>query len=673
MPQNLIEKIAQKYAKDLPKGYFVKSGDYINIEPAYVMTHDNTGAVIPKFKEIGVKKLYNADQVVITLDHNIQDKSEKNLKKYKEIENFAKNMGAHFYPAGRGIGHQVMCEEGFVEPGTFVVASDSHSNMYGGLGALGTAIVRTDAAAIWATGRMWWQVPNVVKVEFRGFLQNGVSGKDVIIALCGFLNKDEVLNSAIEFCGEGLKSLSIDERLTISNMTTEWGAVAAVFPSDKILKSWLEKKLSSPPVPIRAGQFPARTMSGRSVLKTLSADSEAFYSQKITVDLASIESYVAGPNDVKKIVKVSELAKKNIKINKAYLLSCVNARLSDFEIAAKILKNKKVAEGLEFYIAAASSKIEKEAKEKGFWQDLVAAGAIELPSCCGPCIGLGIGLLKDAEVGISATNRNFKGRMGSSKAECYLASPATVAYSVIEGRITGGEGERVKDKEEGGEVYGISYMVYGIDNRKLCNQDIIDGFPKIIEGEIVFCPKDNMNTDGIYPGKYTYQDDLTPEDQKKVVMENYDPSFSEIAKRGDILVSGVNFGTGSSREQAVTALKYFGIKLIVAGSFSDTYKRNAFNNGFICIECPEFVKILYGKLNKKVLTLRIGLSCKIDFVNSVLECEAKKYPINSLGKLMQQLIMAGSLERFVFGAGDRNRTDLNSLEGCGNSHYTTPA
>ena len=148
MPQNLIEKIAQKYAVGLESGQIVKSGDYLSIRPAYVMTHDNTGAVIPKFKSIGAKKLANPRQVVITLDHNIQDKSDKNLEKYRKIEEFARNAGADFYPAGRGIGHQIMCEEGYAFPGTFVVASDSHSNMYGGLGALGTPIVRTDAASI---------------------------------------------------------------------------------------------------------------------------------------------------------------------------------------------------------------------------------------------------------------------------------------------------------------------------------------------------------------------------------------------------------------------------------------------------------------------------------------------------------------------------------------------
>src|SRR5512136_732853 len=201
MGQTLIEKIAKKFAVRLDAKHQVHAGDYLSIKPAYVMTHDNTGAVIPKFKSIGAIGMANPRQVVHTLDHNIQDRSEKNLEKYARIESFSRSMGVDFYPAGRGIGHQIMCEEGYAWPGTFVVASDSHSNMYGGLGCLGTPIVRTDAAAIWATGKTWWLVPPVAKVHLTGTLRPGVTGKDIIVTLCGLFNKDEVLNHAIEFVG----------------------------------------------------------------------------------------------------------------------------------------------------------------------------------------------------------------------------------------------------------------------------------------------------------------------------------------------------------------------------------------------------------------------------------------------------------------------------------------
>ncbi len=292
MSQTLIEKIAQKYAVGLSLNHKVHSGDYIMIQPAYVMTHDNTGAVIPKFKSIGAARFNNSRQVVYTLDHNVQDKSEKNLKKYNTIQTFAKEMGADFYPAGRGIGHQIMCEEGYAWPASMLVASDSHSNMYGGLGCLGTPVVRTDAAAIWATGRTWWKVPSIAKVIFSGSLRKGVYGKDVIITLCGFFNNDEVLNHAIEFVGEGVKHLTINERLTISNMTTEWGALAGIFPIDEVTVDWLkerkrfieERGLEGVPSDEDGnGKHPRINSERIKELEssTLKADEDAFYSKEI--------------------------------------------------------------------------------------------------------------------------------------------------------------------------------------------------------------------------------------------------------------------------------------------------------------------------------------------------------------------------------------------------------
>lgn len=650
MQQSLIEKIAQKFATNLSNEHTVHSGDYIYIQPAYVMTHDNTGAVIPKFKSIGASKLYNSRQVVHTLDHNVQDKSEKNLEKYKKIEEFSKQMGADFYPAGRGIGHQIMCEEGYAFPGTMVVASDSHSNMYGGLGCLGSPIVRTDAAAIWATGKTWWQVPPIAKVELTGKLKPGVYGKDVIIALCGFFNNDEVLNHAIEFTGEGITALSIDERLSIANMTTEWGALAGVFPIDAITINWLKnradyiKRRGLQGVPSDAdgnGKHPRLNEEKIKKLEEniIAADKDAFYAKEIVIDLSTISPVVSGPNTVKTMNTAKVLDQSEIKIQKAYLVSCVNSRVSDIKEAASVIRGKKVAEGVKFYIAAASSEVQKESELSGDWNTLLEAGAIPLPPGCGPCIGLGTGLLEDGEVGISATNRNFKGRMGSPNAFAYLASPAVVAASAVAGKITtpyGGNGDisasiKTNTKQKT-EVKAVS---------------IIEGFPKEIIGEVLFCHQDNLNTDGIYPGKYTYNDDFTPQQQAEVVMENYDPEFSRIADKGNILVGGYNFGTGSSREQAATALKYRGITLVIAGSFNETYKRNAINNGYLVIECPELVNKLKETYGKEKLTVKTGNQITINFTNSEIIFDGVKYSIDPVGAAAQELVVVEGLENWV--------------------------
>lgn len=653
MPQNLIEKIAQKYAVGLESGQIVKSGDYLSIRPAYVMTHDNTGAVIPKFKSIGAKKLANPRQAVITLDHNIQDKSDKNLEKYRKIEEFARNAGVDFYPAGRGIGHQIMCEEGYAFPGTFVVASDSHSNMYGGLGALGTPIVRTDAASIWATGKTWWQIPPVTKVVLSGSLKKSVTGKDIIIALCGFFNKDEVLNHCIEFSGEGVKYLSVDQRLSVANMTTEWGALGGVFPIDEITIDWLKKRAEFISMRVLAG-VPSDA-DGKGVhprlnknrieellkeLPSLHPDKDAGYFQEIIFDISEVEPWVAGPNTLKTANPASVLQNQNIKINKAYLVSCVNSRFEDIKEAAEIVKGEKIPEDVKFYIAAASNEVQKEAEISGYWNDLIEAGAIPLPPGCGPCIGLGTGLLEDGETGISATNRNFKGRMGSPNAKAYLASPAVVAASAMAGKIV--SPFSFSSSSLKGQIKKTS-----ISDEAQKEVKIIEGFPEKAEGRVVFCYQDNINTDGIYPGKYTYNDDITPEEQAKVVMENYDPDFVNVVNTGDILAAGYNFGTGSSREQAATALKYKGIKLVIAGSLNATYQRNAINNGFLCIELPQFIDDLKNEYGKERLTNVCEEKVTVDFRKSVLIYKNNNYSFSPVGAAAQELIVLGGLENWI--------------------------
>jgi len=653
MSQNFTEKIAQKFAVGLKADQKVHAGDFITIKPAYVMTHDNTGAIIPKFKSIGAKKFANPRQVIFALDHNVQDKSPKNLEKYRRIEEFARQMGNDFYPAGRGIGHQIMIEEGYAFPGTLVVASDSHSNMYGGIGALGTPIVRTDAAAIWATSVTWWQIPPVAKVELKGKLSKGVTGKDVIIALCGYFNNDEVLNHIIEFTGEGIKHLTIEKRLTIANMTTEWGALGGLFPIDEVTIGWLreradfitERGLEGVPsdkdgngVHPRINHFKINQLIEE--LPELKPDKQASYAKELSINLSEIEPYIAGPDTVKITSPVSVAKEKKIKINKAYLVSCVNSRIEDIAEAAKIMKGKKVAEGVEFYIGAASSEVEEQSRLLGYWQILLDAGAIALPPGCGPCIGLGKGLLKEGEIGISATNRNFKGRMGNRNARAYLASPAVVAASAISGFIDYPfETPEVK--------LNAQIKINKLPVKEKSKVEVIKGFPEIIKGNLIFTPADNLNTDGIFPGKYTYRDDFTAEDQAKVVMENYDPNFVKIAKSGDILASGFNFGTGSSREQAATALKYKGIKMVIAGSFSATYARNAINNGFLVIAVPQFIEYLRSIFKNKELTIDTKKIITVNFKESFVHFNGKEFSFNPIGKAAQEIIVSGSLSSWV--------------------------
>ncbi len=642
MGQTVVEKVAQQHMAEGPTDRPLRAGDFLSIRPHHVMTHDNTAPVMKKFLAIGAPRVKDPRQPVFILDHDIQNTSEQNLAKYRSIGQFAEEQGVDFYPAGTGIGHQVMVEQQYVVPGAFVVASDSHSNMYGGMGAIGTPVVRTDAAAIWATETFWWQIPRSIRVELEGKLAGDSTGKDVIIALCGLYNQGEVLNAAVEFVGPGVATLSLEERLAISNMTTEWGALVGWFPADATTLSFVEER--------------RRILADRGVQRVgdeelqawraqpLGPDPDAVYAGVIRLDLSEVTPCVSGPDSVQAATSLAEIETQRIPVNKAYLVSCVNSRFEDIASAAAVLRGKKIAAGVEFYVAAASKGIEEQSKAEGNWQTLLDAGARALPPGCGPCIGLGTGLLESGEVGISATNRNFKGRMGSRDAKCYLASPAVVAASAVAGYICA-------PSPAGRRRLTPSFETHDAPESPAETVDILPGFPSSVVGRLLFLPQDNLNTDGIYGKDYTYRDDMTPETMAEVVFENYDPDFAKRAREGDVIVGGWNFGTGSSREQAVTALQAKGIAMVLAGSFSQTYLRNAFNNGLPCVACPELVGRVRELTSKNIdagdKTVIPGDEVEVDFSSGTITFRANTFRFPPLGSVPQALVVDGGVENQV--------------------------
>ncbi|KAH0537307.1 mitochondrial Homoaconitase [Glutinoglossum americanum] len=562
----------------------------------------------------------------------------------------------------------------------------------------GTPVVRTDAAAIWSTTKTWWLIPPVANVHFQGRLQDGVQGKDIIVALCALFGNDEVLNHAIEFTGseETMRSLSIDDRLTIANMTTEWGALSGLFPIDGLLQSWLRAKATEYALykSSAASRFNHQRLD-KLFANPMSADKDAKYAKHLTLNLDTVPNFVSGPNSVKIATPLAELQAQNIPIQRAYLVSCTNSRRSDIRAAANVIRDKaatnagvipRIADHVKFYIAAASLQEQRAAEEQGDWQVLLDAGAEALVSGCGPCIGLGRGLLEPGMTGISASNRNFKGRMGSPDANAFLASPAVVTASALAGRITGpgwysqpadwagveySKGEPFSEKSVD-ETLGalISKLDSIIDagpagqveeadsDKKEQLTEILPGFPEKISGQITFCSSDNINTDAVYPGKYTYQDDVSLEKMAEVCMSNYDPAFNSTAKSGDILVTGFGFGCGSSREQAATSILAKGINLIVSGSFSATYSRNSINNALMLLEVPRLVTRLrevFGApedSKEQVLTRRTGWKLEWDVRRSkvnVTEADGTTWS-ESVGELppnVQEVIAAGGLEKWV--------------------------
>src|SRR5438552_9746557 len=335
------------------------------------------------------------------------------------------------------------------------------------------------------------------------------------------------------------------------------------------------------------------------------------------------------------------MERKRVPIQKAYLLSCVNARFEDLHDAAEVVRSRggHVAQGVEFYLAPASAEVQARSESNGDWQTLTGAGAIPLPPGCGACIGLGRGLVQKGETAISATNRNFKGRMGDRDAFVYLASPAVVAASALAGFISAPT--NFSDRPAGTAIRRPEKKA-----RPAASVQIMKGFPASVRGRVLFIGKDNLNTDGIYAGKHTYRDDMTPEQMAAVTFENYDPNFNSLYHRGDVVVAGFNFGTGSSREQAATALKFKGIPCVIACSFSETYKRNAFNNGFVVFECPELVTHLRTTLTDRA-AITVGPEITIDYAKSILSVDGKSFAFPPLSPAAQELVVAGGAEKLV--------------------------
>jgi len=334
---------------------------------------------------------------------------------HKLLTDSARNMGIpNFYDEGHGICHRVIPEEGHVRPGMLIVGADSHTTTYGALGAAATGIGMSEMAYVLALGRLWFMVPPTVRFELSGTPAPWVTAKDLVLYIAGRWGAEVAQYKSMEFAGEGCSSLDVESRMTVCNRAVELGAKCGMFPADGIAEEWLRHTAG-----IDAEDF--------------GPDPGAEYESTHCIDLASIEPMAALPHSVDKVAKVSELGE--VKIDQAVLGGCTNGHLSDLRLAAKILEDRKVMPGVRFLVVPASRKVELLALREGVIETLLQAGAILCPPTCGNCFGSHVGILAPGQVCVSATNRNFRGRMGSYEAEIYLASPATVAASAAAGKI----------------------------------------------------------------------------------------------------------------------------------------------------------------------------------------------------------------------------------------------
>jgi 3-isopropylmalate/(R)-2-methylmalate dehydratase large subunit len=409
MGQTIVEKIFSRASHKK-----AEAGEIVLAEVDYVMAHDGTAPLaIEAFREFGAERVWDRSRVVFVIDHDAPSDFEELSVLHQMMRRFAKEQGIKLYDVGEGVCHQIMVEQRLIRPGYVVVGADSHTCTYGALGAFSTGLGSTDIAAILLTGKLWFRVPETIKLNLFGELPPMVVPKDVILYLIGKIGADGATYKSVEFDGPIVEEMSIDGRLTLCNMAVEMGAKNGIVKPD--YKTFL-------------------FLGGRRDGEIYISDADAAYAAVEEYDLSKLEPQVACPDMVENVKPVSEIGR--VEVDQAVLGSCTNARLSDIEIAAKIVKGRKVAKGVRFLVIPASRKIYLEALRSGFVEVLLEAGAIMCNPGCGPCCGLHQGILAAGEVAISSTNRNFVGRMGSPKSKIYLASPATVAASALTGIIT---------------------------------------------------------------------------------------------------------------------------------------------------------------------------------------------------------------------------------------------
>jgi 3-isopropylmalate/(R)-2-methylmalate dehydratase large subunit len=409
--KTLTEKVLGRKA-----GREVNAGDVVTVSPDFVLSHDNSAAIIQEFRKLGVKRVKAPAKIVIVLDHIVPAADERYAQNHKTIREFVAEQGiANFFDINAGICHQVLPEQGFALPGGVIVGSDSHTPSYGALGAFAAGIGRTETACTWATDEIWLRVPETLRIDLSGRLNPGVFAKDLSLKLIGDHGAEMANYKAVEFAGPAAGDFSVGARLTLANMSAEMGAKNGYFAPDEKALKWLEGRAR--------GSFVA-----------LASDPDARYESVLACDLGALEPQVAAPHSVDNVKPVREVAGKPI--NQVLIGTCTNGRLEDLEAAAAILKGRKVAKSVRVLVIPASWQVYREALKSGALAVLVDAGCVILNSGCGPCLGAHEGLLAAGEVCLSTSNRNFRGRMGHRDSEIYLASPATAAASAVAGRIT---------------------------------------------------------------------------------------------------------------------------------------------------------------------------------------------------------------------------------------------
>jgi len=404
----IVEKILAKSSGKKK----VSAGDFVVSNVDVVFAHDGTALLaIESMEELGINKVFDQKKVVFFIDHAAPSPSPQISNIHLSLRKFAKQQGMRLFDVGSGICHQVLPEEGYVKPGGIVIGADSHSVTHGAFNAFATGVGSTDAALAMATGKLWFKVPETVKITVDAKLGDMVMSKDIVLQVLGTVKADGLTYEAVEYHGSCIDDLSVDSRMTIANMAVEMGAKACPMELNQQTESWLKARIDS--------------------FEAVKADKDAKYSEELHFDAGKLEPMVAAPSNVDNVKNVREV--EGLEVDQVFIGSCTNGRIEDIRTAARILERKHVK--VRCIVIPASRKIYMEALKAGYLEKLVSAGCTVGPPTCGPCIGAHMGLLGEEEVAVSTSNRNFTGRMGASTSKIFLASPATAAATALEGKI----------------------------------------------------------------------------------------------------------------------------------------------------------------------------------------------------------------------------------------------
>ena len=530
-----------------------KAGSIVFKKPDIVLSHDNSASIEKIFRKMNGVKVANADQLLIVLDHNAPPTNANLANNYQQIRDFVNEQGiTKFHDAGDGICHQIMAD--YAKPGMIIVGSDSHTCTAGAFNAFAAGIDRTETAGLWKTGETWFRVPETIKINLNGELPKGVYAKDLALYIIGFLGANGANYMAVEYSGEGVKTLSISDRMTLANLASEMGAKNAVFPLDYSLMDHLN-------------DFEA---------KGIVADEDAEYAKTLSIELSGLVPMVACPHQVENVKPIADL--EGTPVQQALIGTCTNGRIEDLRIAAEIVKGKRIPDGFQLLVTPASKEIYLQAIREGIIETLIRAGANILSPSCGPCLGTGQGIPADQINVISTANRNFLGRMGNKNASIYLASPATVAWSALAGNIHNPDAQ-------------VKSLNMNDSNKKESIITISSDDNRYFKGVWNYADVNNLNTDQMFAGNLTYEVNSTePEKIKPHLFAGFDPSFATKIQEGDILFCGHNFGCGSSREHPAVGLAFAGVKAVIVKSVSRIFFRSAINQGLPVIVLPKVVE-----------------------------------------------------------------------------------